>query len=160
MELRVGIGYDAHRLAAGRRLVLGGVDIPHERGLLGHSDADVLAHAITDAILGARALGDIGHYFPPCDERWKDAASLDLLRRVLALPELAGWQVVNVDSVVVAERPRLSPHVAEMTRRLSAVLGCPAECVSIKATTNEGMGPEGQGEGITARAVVLLKKET
>ncbi len=160
MEIRIGIGYDAHRLADGRRLVLGGVEIPHERGLAGHSDADVLAHAVADALLGALALGDIGRHFPPSDPRWKDADSLDLIRRVMDLPDLSGWRVVNIDSVIVAERPRLAPHVSAMRERLAGVLGCAPERVSIKATTNEGMGPEGRQEGITARAVVLLQKES
>ena len=160
MEIRIGIGYDAHRLADGRRLVLGGVEIPHERGLAGHSDADVLAHAVADALLGALALGDIGRHFPPSDPRWKDADSLDLIRRVMDLPDLSGWRVVNIDSVIVAERPRLAPHVSAMRERLAGALGCAPERVSIKATTNEGMGPEGRQEGITARAVVLLQKES
>jgi 2-C-methyl-D-erythritol 2,4-cyclodiphosphate synthase len=156
MKYRIGIGYDAHRLTDGRRLVLGGVEIPHDRGLLGHSDADALAHAITDAVLGALALGDIGQHFPPGDERWRDADSLDLLERVLLLPELKGWQIENVDSVVVAEQPRLGPYIPEMRTRLAKAMNCTPDRVSVKATTNEGMGPEGREEGISARAVVLL----
>ena len=155
---RVGIGYDAHRFADGRRLVLGGVEIAHERGLLGHSDADVLSHAVADAILGALALGDIGLHFPPDDPRWKDADSLGLLTRVLALPEARGWRVVNADSVIVAERPKLLPHIPAMREKLASAMGCDPGVISVKATTNEKMGPEGREEGITARAVVLLEQ--
>jgi 2-C-methyl-D-erythritol 2,4-cyclodiphosphate synthase len=154
--MRVGIGYDIHRLAVGRKLWLGGVEIPAGAGLEGHSDADVVLHALMDALLGAAALGDIGTYFPPDDERFRGAASLDLLARVRDLLSSEGHEVENVDVVVVAEAPRLLPHVPEMRRRISAVLGIPVDRIGIKATTNEGVGPEGQREAISARAVALL----
>lgn len=154
--MRVGIGYDIHRLAVGRKLWLGGVEIPAPAGLEGHSDADVVLHALMDALLGAAALGDIGTYFPPDDERFRGAASLDLLARVRDLLSSGGHVVENVDVVVVAEEPRLLPHVPEMRKRISAVLGIPVDRIGIKATTNEGVGPEGQREAISARAVALL----
>ena len=148
---RVGIGYDSHRLVAGRPLILGGVAIPHERGLEGHSDADALTHAITDAVLGAAGAGDIGTHFPPTDERWRDADSIELLRAVAGLID---GRVLNVDATVICEEPRLGPHRAEMERRLGEALGAP---VSVKATTNEGMGAIGRGEGIAAMAVALFE---
>ncbi|MQA75529.1 MAG: 2-C-methyl-D-erythritol 2,4-cyclodiphosphate synthase [Solirubrobacterales bacterium] len=151
--MRVGIGYDSHRFAPGRRLVLGGVEIDHEAGLDGHSDADVVAHAVIDALLGAAGLGDLGTHFPPSEGRWRDADSLDLLRSVLGL--LSG-PVVNVDASVVCERPRLEPHRLEMERNLSGVLGAP---VSVKATSNEGMGWVGRGEGIACMAVALIDSQ-
>jgi 2-C-methyl-D-erythritol 2,4-cyclodiphosphate synthase len=151
MSARVGIGYDSHRFAAGRKLVLGGVEVPHERGLAGHSDADVLTHAITDALLGAAGAGDIGTHFPDDDERWRDADSIELLRAVTG--RLDG-SPLNADATVICEEPRLGPHREEMERRLSAALGAP---VSVKATTNEGMGAIGRGEGIAAMAVVLFE---
>lgn len=150
MSPRVGVGYDSHRFAQGRRLVLGGVEIPHELGLAGHSDADVLAHAITDAVLGAAGMGDIGEHFPPDDERWRDADSIELLRTAAAMVPGA---VVNVDATVICERPRLGEHRAEMQRILGDALGCP---VSVKATTNEGMGWIGRGEGIACIAVAMV----
>jgi 2-C-methyl-D-erythritol 2,4-cyclodiphosphate synthase len=152
--LRVGVGYDSHRFAEGRRLVLGGVEIEHDRGLAGHSDADVLTHAVIDALLGAAGLGDLGTLFPDSDERWRDADSLDLLRTVLG--RLTG-PVLNVDATVVAEVPPLSPHRAEMERNLSEVLGAP---VSVKASSNEGLGWIGRGEGIACVAVALLGSGT
>jgi 2-C-methyl-D-erythritol 2,4-cyclodiphosphate synthase len=148
--MRVGIGYDSHRFAEGRRLVLGGVEIDHPLGLTGHSDADVVTHALIDALLGAAGLGDLGTHFPPDDERWRDADSLDMLRTVLGL--LPG-PVRNADLSVIAERPRLAGHREEMARNLAAVLGAP---VSVKATTNEGMGFVGGGEGIACFAVALI----
>ena len=151
MSARVGIGYDSHRFAAGRRLVLGGVEIPHELGLVGHSDADALAHAVTDAVLGAAGLGDIGTHFPPSDERWRDADSIELLRTAAAMVQ---GRVVNVDATVVCEAPRLGEHRLEMERRLADALGAP---VSVKATTNEGMGWTGRGEGIACLAVALVE---
>lgn len=154
--MRVGIGYDIHRLSVGRKLWLGGVEIPAEAGLEGHSDADVVLHALMDALLGAAALGDIGTHFPPGDERFRGAASLDLLARVRDLLSAEGHAVENVDIVVVAESPQLGPHVPEMRKRISAVLGIPANTIGIKATTNEGVGPEGRREAISARAVALL----
>ncbi len=153
MTPRVGIGYDSHRFAAGRRLVLGGVEIPHDVGLEGHSDADVVAHAITDAVLGAAGLGDIGTHFPPSDERWRDADSLELLRTAVAMAP--GW-VANVDATVICERPRLGDYRDEMERLIGDATGSP---VSVKATTNEGMGWIGRGEGIACIAVALLDLE-
>ncbi len=151
MSARVGIGYDSHRLAAGRRLVLGGVEIAHELGLDGHSDADALAHAVTDAVLGAAGAGDIGTHFPPDQERWRDADSVELLR---TLVERLDGRVVNVDATVICERPRLGPHREEMERRLGAAVAAP---VAVKATTNEGLGAIGRGEGIAAIAVALFE---
>lgn len=148
---RIGVGYDSHRLVEGRRLVLGGVEIPHPRGLAGHSDADVLTHAVIEALLGAAGLGDLGTMFPPDEERWRDADSMDLLRTVLG--QLPG-SPVNVDATVICEEPRLDPHRAEMERRLSEVLSAP---VSVKATTSEGMGAIGRGEGIACVAVTLIQ---
>jgi 2-C-methyl-D-erythritol 2,4-cyclodiphosphate synthase len=147
---RVGIGYDSHRLVEGRRLVLGGVEIAHDRGLAGHSDADVLTHAVIDALLGAAGLGDLGTMFPSSEERWRDADSIDLLR--VALGRLAGG-VLNVDATLIAEQPALGPHRAEMERNLGEVLSAP---VSVKATTNDGLGAIGRGEGIACVAVALL----
>ena len=154
---RTGIGYDAHRFAAGRRLVLGGVEIPHPLGLAGHSDADVLLHAIADAVLGAVALGDIGTHFPPSDPRWRDADSRELLRRVGQLASEAGYVVGNVDATLLAEAPRIMPHAPAMRAMIAVCLGVATEAVSIKATTNEGMGFVGRGEGIGAIAVATLR---
>jgi 2-C-methyl-D-erythritol 2,4-cyclodiphosphate synthase/2-C-methyl-D-erythritol 4-phosphate cytidylyltransferase len=154
--IRTGIGYDAHRFAPERRLVLGGVEIPHDQGLAGHSDADVLLHAIADAILGAAALGDIGQHFPPSDERFRDADSQELLRETVRLVREAGWTPANVDATIVAEAPRLAPHVPLMRERIAVCLGIAPEAVGVKATTNEGMGAIGRGEGIAALATVTL----
>ncbi len=154
---RIGFGYDVHRLVPGRRLMLGGVHIPSERGLVGHSDADVLLHAIADALLGAAALGDLGHHFPDTDPRWKDASSLALLRQVHQLVVQAGYAVVNVDSTVVLERPRLKPHVETMRQNIAQALGLSTGAVSVKATTNEGLGFVGAEEGVVAFAVCLLR---
>jgi 2-C-methyl-D-erythritol 2,4-cyclodiphosphate synthase len=154
--MRVGFGYDSHRFEPGRRLVLGGVEIPGETGLSGHSDADVVAHALTDAILGAVGLGDIGTHFPPSDERWRDADSLELLRRAVDLAGGENYQVVNVDVTVVCERPRIGPHALTMRERLGAALGIGPRHVSIKGKTNEGMGWIGRGEGVAAFAVALV----
>jgi 2-C-methyl-D-erythritol 2,4-cyclodiphosphate synthase len=154
--LRIGNGYDIHRLVPDRPLILGGVTIPHELGLLGHSDADVLTHAIMDAMLGALSLGDIGHYFPPSDPQWKGADSLKLLEQVDRLILSHGWQIGNIDSVLVAERPKLKPHIAAMRDRLAAVLKLQSNQVGIKATTNEKLDATGREEGIAAYAVVLL----
>lgn len=156
MKIRIGNGYDIHCLVSERPLILGGVKIPHEKGLLGHSDADVLTHAIMDAMLGALSLGDIGHYFPPSDPKWAGADSLVLLSQVNQLIKEKGWQVNNIDSVIVAERPKLKPHIPKMRDRLSTVLQINADQISIKATTNEKLGPEGREEGISAYAVALL----
>jgi 2-C-methyl-D-erythritol 2,4-cyclodiphosphate synthase len=156
---RIGFGYDVHRYAPERRLVLGGVEIAAPVGLLGHSDADVLTHAIMDALLGAAALGDIGHHFPPSEPRWKDADSVVLLERVAALLAERGWRVGNVDATVVMERPRLAPHIPAMRARLAAALGVAEGVVSVKATTNEGMGFVGREEGAAAYAVALIVSE-
>ncbi len=155
-EMRAGIGYDVHRLVQGRPLVLGGVRIEHPLGLEGHSDADVLLHAVMDALLGAAGLGDIGCHFPPNDERFRNAPSLGLMATVRSLLEQAGWRVVNVDSTLVAERPRVSPFLPAMKRAVAEALGISEGQVGIKATTNEGMGFAGRGEGIAAMAVALL----
>lgn len=159
MELRIGQGYDIHALAAGRRLMLGGVEIDHERGLAGHSDADVLLHALMDALLGAAGLGDIGTHFSPAEERWRDASSLALLARVAALLRQDGWRAVNVDATLLAERPRIAPHVPAIRARIAAALGIAEGAVGVKATTNEGMGFVGREEGIAALAVALITRE-
>jgi 2-C-methyl-D-erythritol 2,4-cyclodiphosphate synthase len=156
--LRIGNGYDIHQLVADRPLILGGVTIPHSLGLLGHSDADVLTHAIMDALLGALSLGDIGHYFPPTDPKWAGADSLKLLEQVHGLVLAKGWQVSNIDSVIVAERPKLKPHIEAMKGKLAAVMGLDPDQVGVKATTNEKLGPTGREEGIAAYAVVLLEQ--
>lgn len=155
--MRIGIGYDSHPFAKGRRLVMGGVEIPYDRGLAGYSDADVVAHAITDAVLGAAGLGDIGTHFPPSDERWKDADSMDLLRVVVRRLHDIGYRPDNVDVTVICEEPRLQPHIAAMRERLAGVLGLAAASVSVKGKSNEGMGFIGRGEGIAAIAVALLE---
>ncbi len=156
MNIRIGNGYDIHRLVSDRSLILGGVNIPHSLGLLGHSDADVLTHAIMDAMLGALSLGDIGHYFPPSDPQWAGADSLMLLSKVNQLIQEQGWQIGNIDSVVVAERPKLKPHIEKMREKIAGVLQIQPNQVGIKATTNEKLGPVGREEGICAYAVVLL----
>jgi len=153
---RVGIGYDAHRFASGRRLVLGGVEIAHDQGLAGHSDADVLLHAIADAVLGAASLGDIGQHFPPCDERFLNADSQLLLREVARLAREAGWVPGNIDATLLAEAPRIGPHVPLMRERIASCLGLSPDAVSVKATTNEGMGSIGRSEGIAALATATL----
>ncbi|HIK31281.1 MAG TPA: 2-C-methyl-D-erythritol 2,4-cyclodiphosphate synthase [Oscillatoriales cyanobacterium M59_W2019_021] len=158
MNIRIGNGYDIHRLGTGRPLILGGINIPHELGLLGHSDADVLVHAMMDAMLGALSLGDIGHYFPPTDDRWKGADSLDLLAQVDRLIKDKGWQIGNIDSTIIAERPKLKPYLPQMRDRLSAILKIEGDRIGIKATTNEKLGPTGREEGIAAYAVVLLTR--
>jgi 2-C-methyl-D-erythritol 2,4-cyclodiphosphate synthase len=153
---RAGIGYDSHRLLAGRRLVIGGVEIPHERGLDGHSDADVLAHALIDALLGAAGLGDIGDHFPDTHERWRDADSIVLLEAVVAMLVGQGLEIVNVDCTVVMEAPRLAPHRQVIRERLAAALGVKAGRVNVKASTGEGIGFVGRGEGVAALAIVSL----
>ncbi|MFP4123539.1 2-C-methyl-D-erythritol 2,4-cyclodiphosphate synthase [Coleofasciculus sp.] len=159
MNIRIGNGYDIHKLGNGRPLILGGVNIPHELGLLGHSDADVLTHAIMDAMLGALSLGDIGHYFPPTDPKWAGADSIELLSQVNQLVRSQGWQISNIDSVIVAERPKLKPHIKTMGDRISMTLDLQPDQIGIKATTNEKLGPVGREEGIAAYAVALLVKE-
>ena len=155
--MRIGHGYDVHRLVADRLLIIGGVTIPYEKGLLGHSDADVLAHAIADALLGAAALGDIGCLFPDTDPQYGGADSLQLLKQVVKAAENAGYRVVNVDSTVLAQAPKLKPYIPEMRRRLAEPLGIEMDAVSVKATTEEGLGFTGSGEGIAAHAVCLLE---
>ena len=156
MNIRIGNGYDIHQLVSDRPLILGGVNISHELGLLGHSDADVLTHAIMDAMLGALSLGDIGHYFPPTDPKWKGADSLKLLAQVNQLILDKGWQIGNIDSVIVAERPKLKPHIEKMRDRLANVLELNPDQIGVKATTNEKLGPVGREEGIAVYAVALL----
>jgi 2-C-methyl-D-erythritol 4-phosphate cytidylyltransferase/2-C-methyl-D-erythritol 2,4-cyclodiphosphate synthase len=156
---RAGIGYDLHRLVEGRPLILGGVTIPFEKGLLGHSDADAVCHAITDAILGAAGAGDIGRHFPDTDAAWKDASSIDLLRRAAAIAAERGLIVGNVDASVIAERPKLAPFVDAMCANVARAIGIPADCVSIKGKTNEGVGALGRGEAIAVHAVALLRKK-
>ena len=154
---RIGIGYDVHRLVEERKLILGGVHIAYEKGLLGHSDADVLVHAIMDALLGAAALGDIGKLFPDNDMSFKDADSMVLLDRVVGVLCDKGYEVSNVDSVVVAQRPKLAPYIDTMRQNIAAVLKIPIDCVGVKATTSEGLGFEGEGLGISAKAVCIIK---
>lgn len=157
-KLRVGHGYDVHRLTEGRALILGGVTVPFDRGLLGHSDADVLTHAVMDALLGATALGDIGKLFPDSDAAYAGADSIALLRRVTALLREHGWQVGNVDATVVAQAPKLAPYVPDMRRRLAEAMGLDVDCVSVKATTEERLGFTGSGEGMAAHAVALIER--
>ena len=156
--MRIGHGYDVHRLAEGRRLVLGGVEILYDRGLLGHSDADVLLHAIADSLLGAAALGDIGKHFPNSDEKYNGASSLVLLSAVAEMLRKNGYFTVNVDATLVAEAPKISPYVMKMRENIAAALCVDVSCVSVKATTEEGLGFTGSGEGIAAHAVCLIDK--
>jgi 2-C-methyl-D-erythritol 2,4-cyclodiphosphate synthase len=158
MTLRIGEGWDVHALVPGRKLVLGGVEIPFERGLLGHSDADALLHAITDALLGAAGLGDIGRHFPDTDARFKGADSVVLLTEAATRVREAGWQVGNIDSTVIAQAPKLAPHIDAMRQRIAAALGLLPAQVNVKAKTAEKLGPVGQGLSIEARAVVLLTR--
>lgn len=157
-KLRVGHGYDVHRLVEGRALILGGVTVPFDRGLLGHSDADVLTHAVMDALLGAAALGDIGKLFPDSDASYAGADSIVLLERVTALLREHGWQVGNVDATVVAQTPKLAPYIPEMRRRLAEAMGLDVDCVSVKATTEERLGFTGSGAGMAAHAVALIER--
>lgn len=154
--LRVGQGYDVHQLVTGRPLILGGVTIPAEKGLLGHSDADALLHAITDALLGAAGLGDIGRHFPDTDPRYRGADSRVLLRDTLKLIQAAGWQVVNVDSTIIVQSPKMAPHIPAMVANIAADLDLPPQAVNVKAKTNEKLGYLGRGEAIEAQAIVLL----
>lgn len=157
--LRIGHGYDAHRFAANRELILGGVKIEYELGLLGHSDADVLAHAISDALFGAAALGDIGAHFPDNDERYKGADSMMLLEKTVEILRTDGYKVVNIDATVLAQKPKLAPHILAMRENIANKIGLPLDCVSVKATTEEGMGFTGRLEGIAAHCVCLIEKE-
>lgn len=158
-EMRIGYGYDIHRMEEGRPLVLGGVTIDHPGGLAGHSDADVLIHAVCDALLGALALGDIGTHFPDTDPQYRGADSRAFLRGVARMLAERGWRVGNIDCTVVAERPKLAPHISRMREVMAGELGTRPAHLSVKATTGEGLGPEGRGEGISARAVALLVRE-
>ena len=154
--MRIGQGYDVHKLTAGRKLILGGVEVPYEKGLLGHSDADVLTHAVMDALLGAAGLGDIGRHFPDSDPAYAGADSLVLLAAVMEKLAAAGWQVGNVDATIIAQRPKLAAHLPRMEQNLARVMGVSSGQVNVKATTEEGLGFTGSGEGIAAQAVVLL----
>ena len=156
--IRIGHGYDVHKLVKGRRLILGGVEIEHEKGLLGHSDADVLLHAISDALLGAAALGDIGKLFPDTDPKYKGADSLVLLRHVVTRLSCEGYRVINVDCTVIAQAPKLSPHILNMRSNIARALGIDTDCVSVKATTEEELGFTGKKLGIAAHAVCLIEK--
>lgn len=155
--MRIGIGYDVHKLTENRDLILGGVKIPYEKGLLGHSDADVLIHAVMDALLGAAGLGDIGRHFPDTDPQYKGISSVLLMKHVAALLNENGYQVGNVDAVVIAQRPKLLPYIPEMRERMAEALGTETERINVKATTEEGLGFTGRGEGIAAQAVCLLE---
>lgn len=155
--MRIGIGYDVHQLVEGRKLILGGVEIPYERGLLGHSDADVLVHAIEDAVLGALALGDIGKLFPDTDPAYKDASSMKMFKQVMALVKENGYAIDNIDATIIAQKPKLAPYIIAMRENIAEVCEKELSAVSIKATTSEQMGYEGRGEGMTAMAVVLLE---
>ncbi len=156
--MRVGHGYDVHRLVEGRKLILGGVEIPWDKGLLGHSDADVLLHALMDAMLGAAALGDIGRHFPDSDERYAGADSLQLLKEVSRLLSDAGYRLVNADCTILAQRPKLMPHIPGMRANIARALGADVDAISVKATTEEGLGFTGDGSGIAAHAVVLIER--
>lgn len=155
--MRIGHGYDVHALADNRKLILGGVNIPFEKGLLGHSDADVLVHALMDAMLGAASLGDIGKLFPDSDDSFLDADSIELLKKVASLISDEGYSLVNADCTVIAQRPRLAPFIEEMRSNIAAAVGIPVDCISVKATTEEHLGFTGEGLGISAHAVVLLQ---
>lgn len=158
MELRIGEGWDTHALVPGRKLVLGGIEIPYERGLLGHSDADALLHAITDALFGAAGLGDIGRHFPDTDERFRGADSVTLLKEAVARVRAQGWQLANVDSTIVAQAPKMAPHIEAMRERIAQALELPPGQVNVKAKTAEKLGPVGMGQSIEARAMVLLTR--
>lgn len=157
--MRIGQGYDVHRLVAGRRLILGGVDVPHTKGLLGHSDADVLLHALSDAILGAIGEGDIGRHFPDTDPAYKGADSIKLLRHVMALADAKGYRIGNVDATIVAQRPKLAGYIPQMRVNIARALACDEERVNVKATTTEELGFAGRGEGIASYAVALLERK-
>ena len=156
--MRIGQGYDVHKLTDGRDLILGGVKVPYEKGLLGHSDADVLVHAVMDALLGAAALGDIGEHFPDTDPAYRGISSVELLKRVGALLEEKGYVIENIDATIIAQRPKLKDYRPQMVQNIAAALGIPADRVSVKATTEEGLGFTGSGEGISAQAITLLRQ--
>lgn len=155
--MRIGNGYDVHKLVEGRKLILGGVDVPYEKGLLGHSDADVLIHAIMDALLGACALGDIGKLFPDSDAEFKDISSILLLKKVAEVLKRENYTIINIDSIVAAQKPKLAPYIQEMRSNIANALEIPVDCVSVKATTTEHLGFEGRGEGISSYAACLLE---
>lgn len=155
--MRIGNGYDVHKLVEGRKLILGGVDVPYEKGLLGHSDADVLIHAIMDALLGACALGDIGKLFPDSDAEFKDISSVLLLKKVAEVLKRENYTIINIDSIIAAQKPKLAPYIQEMRSNIANALEIPVDCVSVKATTTEHLGFEGRGEGISSYAVCLLE---
>ena len=155
--MRIGLGYDVHKLVCDRKLIIGGVEIPYEKGLLGHSDADVLLHAISDALLGAASLGDIGVLFPDNDEKFKDADSLVLLKEVVNQVKLKGYEIENIDSIIVAQCPKMRPYIDEMRKNIADACGICVSQVSVKATTEEGLGFTGKGEGIASKAICLLK---
>ena len=157
-NIRIGQGYDVHKLVEGRRLILGGVDIPYEKGLLGHSDADVLVHAVMDALLGAAALGDIGRHFPDNSDDYKNISSLILLDKVFHLLKDKGYTTINIDATVIAQRPKLASHIEDMRKNIANALQCDVDQINIKATTEEGLGFTGTGEGIAAQAVCLIEK--
>jgi 2-C-methyl-D-erythritol 2,4-cyclodiphosphate synthase len=156
--MRIGEGYDVHRLVDGRKCIIGGVEIPYEKGLFGHSDADVLLHAVTDALLGAAGEGDIGRRYPDTDEKWKGADSLALLADTAKFLASKGWKAVNVDATVICQRPKITPHAEQMRQNIAAALGISADCVNVKGKTEEGLGFTGEGLGIAARAVALIEK--
>lgn len=158
MDLRIGHGYDVHRLVSGRALILGGVTIPYKKGLLGHSDADVLAHAVSDSILGALALGDIGRHFPDTDEAYHNANSIMLLKRVVQIAKEAGYRVGNIDATIVAQEPKLSPYIEQMRKNIADAICCDIERIGLKATTEEQLGFTGEGLGISAHAVCLMQQ--
>lgn len=155
--MRIGMGYDVHKLVEGRKLIIGGVDVPYEKGLLGHSDADVLLHAIMDSLLGAAALGDIGKHFPDTDERYKGISSLLLLKEVGKLVKEKGYEIENIDSTVIAQKPKMAPHISDMVKNISEALEISPDKVNVKATTEEGLGFTGRGEGISSQSICLLK---
>lgn len=155
--MRIGTGYDVHRLVEDRKLIMGGVEIPYEKGLLGHSDADVLVHAIMDAMLGAAALGDIGRHFPDSDEKYRGISSIELLKRVTGIIAEAGYKVENIDSTIIAQRPKMAAFIPTMRQNIADAVGLDVSCVSVKATTEEGLGFTGEGLGIAAQAVCLLR---
>lgn len=157
--MRIGHGYDVHKLVDGRKCIIGGVDIPSPVGLLGHSDADVLLHAISDALLGAAAMGDIGHLFPDTDDRWRGADSLKLLEEVANQVKSKGYTINNIDSTIIAQAPKMAPHINNMRKNIAGACGIDVDCVSVKATTEEGLGFTGAKEGISAHAVCLIEKE-
>ncbi|TCO69672.1 2-C-methyl-D-erythritol 2,4-cyclodiphosphate synthase [Marinisporobacter balticus] len=156
--MRVGMGYDVHKLVEGRKLILGGITIPYEKGLLGHSDADVLLHAIKDAVLGAAALGDIGKHFPDTDEKFKGASSIKLLSEVNNMINKSGYKVNNVDATIIAQKPKMAPHIEKMRKNIADTLGVDVDFINVKATTTEGLGFTGSGEGIAAQAIVSIER--